>query len=309
MNRIARALACGTLLLASTADAQINCNSPQSVTPTGAKVAVSSANRQYFTYKGQLIPLVGISHEYICHIAQPLRDAQYCTLATYPAVFSTLKNNKNNVYRLWAIFNHSPGTGPYGEPFDDEHPFPYDEDTHKWDLRTINTNYLNNLEKVVCEAYKRDIVIELTLLDPWDGDWLTGPFNPQHTVSYPDPNNVAQMVTPGFTQKEHFLTYEKGTSDTTSAAKEARKAQKKAIESIVNQLKRWPNIIWEVANESDLANVTPANLNTFQNAMIAHIKSFDTTHPIMVNSHTKAASPQPGTFAWNLTGATAASLH
>src|SRR6185295_6482600 len=167
------ALAAGALLLASAANAVVLCPSPASVTPTGAKVAVSTANPQYFTYKGQLIPLVGISHEYICHIPQPQRDAQYCTLASYPDIFASMKTNKNNVQRLWAIFNHSPGTGPYGAPFTNEQPFI--RTGGKWDLRTINNNYLNNLEKVVCEAYMNDIVVELTLLDPWDGDWLTGP--------------------------------------------------------------------------------------------------------------------------------------
>jgi hypothetical protein len=307
MNRIAnpvprrwQALACSTLLLASAASAQIDCSSPGTVTPTGAKVAIAS-NPQYFTYKGQLLPLVGMSHEYICHIAQPLRDAEYCTLATYPAVFATMKTNKNNVQRLWTIFNHSPGLGPTGAPYAHEQPFL--RTGGKWDLRTINQTYLNNLEKVVCEAYKNDIVIELTLLDPWDGDWTTGPFNAANTVTYPDPANVAVNVTPGFSQKAHFLSYETGAIDTSSAAKEARKGQKLAIQSIVNKLKRWPNLIWEIANESDFDAVTPANLNTFQNSMIAHVKTFDTTHPIMVNSHTS------GTFAWNLTGATAQGLH
>lgn len=315
MNRIAnlvphrwQALACSALLLATTASAQIDCSNPALVTPSGAKVAVAS-NPQYFTYKGQLIPLVGISHEYICHIAQPLRDAEYCTLATYPTVFATMKANKNNVQRLWTIFNHSPGQGPTGAPYANEQPFL--RTGGKWDLRTINQTYLNNLEKVVCEAYKNDIVVELTLLDPWDGDWATGPFNAANTVTYPDPANVAVNVTPGFALEEHFMRYENGsgTADNTSAAKEARKGQKLAIQSIVNKLKRWPNVIWEVANEADFENVTPTHLNTFQNAMIAHIKTYDTTHPIMVNTHTKALSPEPGTFAWNLTGANAQSLH
>jgi hypothetical protein len=323
---------CGALLLASAAGAQQPlCPSPQAITPSGANVAVSTANRQYFTYKGQLIPLVGMSHEYICHIDQPDADTnpdrnpRYCTLAKYPEVFAAMKTNGNNVQRLWAIFNHSPGTGAPDvithAPFPNEQPFarvdfaqPQDNGkTWKWDLRTLNGTYLSNLEKVVCEAYMRDIVIELTLLDPWDGDWETGPFKPINTIAYPDPNNATQMVSPGFAQREHFLSYENGTSDTTSAAKEARKAQKQAVQMIVNKLKRWPNLIWEVANEPDFSTVTPANLDTFENDMIAYIKTYDTTHPIMVNGHTQAipspTAPVPGTFAWNLTGANAASLH
>src|SRR5688572_9692154 len=88
------ALACGTLLLASTGHA-ITC--PATSPPPGPPVAVSTANKQYFTYKGQLLPLLGISHEYTCHIAQDAtNDAWYCTLGNYPSVFQTLKDNKNN---------------------------------------------------------------------------------------------------------------------------------------------------------------------------------------------------------------------
>lgn len=300
--KVTRAVACGALLLASATQAQIDCSTPSTVTPTGPNVAVSTANPQYFTYKGQLLPLVGMSHEYVCHIPQgSTQNAEYCTLGNYPSVFSTLKTNKNNVYRIWTIFNHSPGTAVSTGPWNNEQPFV--RSGTKWDVRTINIAYIDNLEKVVCEAYKNDIVVEVTLLDPWDGDWTTGPFHPNNTVSYPDPANVAVTVTPGFSVEPQFMSFENGTSDTTSAVKEARKAQRIAIRAVVNRLKRWPNVIWEVANESDFEGPTAANLNTFQNAMISHIRAFDTTHPIMVNAHT------PSTFAWNLTNATAASLH
>lgn len=296
------------LLSMAPAEAVISC--PATGTPPGTPVAVSASNPQYFTYKGILTPLVGMSHEYICHIPQPARDSIYCTLASYPGVLGTLQTNKNNVIRLWTIFNHSPGTGPFGAPFTNEQPFM--RSGGKWDLRSPDNTYLANLEAVVCAAYNKDIVVEVSLLDPWDGDWTTGPFNPANTVSYVDPNDATKMVTPGFSQEHHFISYENPATktDSTSAAKEARKHQKRAIEDVVNRLKKYPNIIWEVANEPDYigGGATPQSVADFEKDMIAVIRAKDTAHPIMVNGHTD--DPVNGTtFAWTMTNAKAASLH
>ncbi|HEY8019999.1 MAG TPA: hypothetical protein VIH93_02800, partial [Thermoanaerobaculia bacterium] len=54
----------------------------QSCSPTGAPVALTS-NHHYFVYKGATLPLLGMSYEYLCHIAQPQRAAQYCALSNY----------------------------------------------------------------------------------------------------------------------------------------------------------------------------------------------------------------------------------
>jgi hypothetical protein len=153
LQQTATAFAVLALLLFSHVVDAITC--PATSPPAGAAVAVSSANPQYFTYKGTLIPLLGISHEYICHLAQPAsRDSAYCTLANYPTVLGNLNANKNNVVRLWTIFNHSPGTAGFGSPFTDEQPFI--RSGGKWDLRTVSNNYLANLEAVVCEAYNKN---------------------------------------------------------------------------------------------------------------------------------------------------------
>ncbi|HET9226675.1 MAG TPA: cellulase family glycosylhydrolase [Thermoanaerobaculia bacterium] len=310
------AAACGTLLLASTAHA-ITC--PATSPPPGAPVAVSIANKQYFTYKGQLLPLLGISHEYTCHIPQDAtHDAWYCTLGNYPSVLQALKNNKNNVVRLWTIFNHSPGykpnrNPPRYDPFTNEQPFRYNEATRKWDLRAkinnsnnLNDNYLANLESVVCDAYNKNIVVEVSLLDPWQGEHMKGPFHSSNTVTFFDPVTNTN-VTPGFAQEYHFLTYESPSTktDVTRAAQIARQAQKDAIAAIVNRLKKYPNIIWEVANEPDFlpSGTTLQNVFDVQKDMLAVIQANDTTHPIMINGHTGT------TFAWNTADAKAASLH
>ena len=283
---------------------------------TVAPIAASPTNPRYLAYKGQTAALIGVSHEYTCHILQPERNSLYCTLANYPTVFSTLNTRKNTVIRLWAAFNHSPGRdfqarkSPPGPdvPFANEHPFKYANG--KWDLNVVdspdinltnlNVTYFNNLEAVVREAFCKDIIVELTLLDPWDGEWSRGPFHPSNTVG-----GI------GFGAKRQFLSFENLSTkqDVSDPVKKARTAQRVAVTHLVQRLKKYPNVIWEVANEADLmlSGVTPAQVTDFQKTVVGWIRAndnpFPRNHPIMVNGH------QTGAFAWNVPYATLNSLH
>ncbi|HBL25791.1 MAG TPA: hypothetical protein DD490_03045, partial [Acidobacteria bacterium] len=251
-----------------------------------------------------------------CHIAQPERDDRYCTLASYPSVLATLSAQRNNVIRLWTVFNHSPGRefqirkSPPGPdvPFADEQPFKYVNG--KWDLNVVdhsdinqtnlNVTYFDNLEAVVREAFCRDIVVELTLLDPWDGEWSRGPFHPSNTVG-----GI------GFGAKRQFLSFENLSTkqDVGDPVTKARAAQKVAVTHLVRRLKKYPNVLWEVANEADLmlSEVTPAQVTDFQKAVVVWIRENDNPapgdHPIMVNGH------QAGAFAWDVPFAALNSTH
>jgi len=149
----------------------------------------SSSSHHYFFYKGKTIPLLGLSHEYICHISQSDRQDKYCALENYkPQVFPTLNANKNNVIRLWAILNNSPGKAVDSQSFHViKGPYPNEQPVlwngSKWDILQDDPSYLTNLETVVCEAYNQDIIVELTLLDPWCDPWPTSAFNKDNTVS------------------------------------------------------------------------------------------------------------------------------
>jgi hypothetical protein len=267
----------------------------------------SSTGPRYFSWQGSVLPLLGISYEYTCHLAQPQRRDRYCTLENFDGVLADLQANRNNVIGLWTIFNHSPGTMAYGAPFQDEQPFVRVEG--KWDLRRIDETYLDNLERVVCAAYNRKIVVAVTLLDPWDGNWATSPFHPANTVAIEDQPQ-------GFTQRRFFLRFENdaGTADTSRQNIDARTAQKNAVAAIVSRLKKYPNVIWEVANEPDFipadspdlgGPVTAAQVLELEKAMIAVIQANDSKPPhlIQVNGHSA------GLFAWNVPGADIASAH
>jgi hypothetical protein len=303
---------CNLLFLPAPGSSQSCTTDPATVAP----IAASPTNPKYLAYKGKTAALIGVSHEYTCHISQPERDNQYCTLTSYPTVLGTLNTRKNTVIRLWTVFNHSPGReyqlqkNPPGPdvPFTNEQPFKYVNG--KWDLNVVdhtdinqtnlNVTYFNNLEAVVREAFCKDIIVELTLLDPWDGEWSRGPF---HTA-----NTVGGI---GFGAERQFLSFENLSTkqDVSTGVKAARNAQKVAVTHLVRRLKKYPNVIWEVANEADLmlSGVTPAQVTDFQKTVVDWIRANDNpapgNHPIMVNGH------QANAFAWNVPYATLNSTH
>ena len=302
-------LACGLLLSCSLAHAQApSCaDDPAAIAPIAP-----SSNPKYLAYKGSTIALVGISHEYLCHVLQPARDGAYCTLASYPAVFSDLQAKKNNVIRLWTVFHHSPGRELFegAPPFANEQPFKHADG--KWDLNVqdnpdvnrtnLDVAYFDNLESVVREAFCKGIVVEVTLLDPWDGDWTKGPFHPANTAGGT-----------GFSERRLFMSYEDlaAKKDVSAQNLAARNAQRVAVVNVVRRLKKYPNVLFEVANEPDFipsgAGVTPAQVADLQKTVVGWIQASDNppprNHLIMVNGH------QSGAFAWDVPGTAVASAH
>ncbi|HEX5759087.1 MAG TPA: hypothetical protein VF121_07820 [Thermoanaerobaculia bacterium] len=299
----------GLLVWSAPARAQSCVDDPAAVAP----IAPSPYSPKYMAYKGRTIALVGMSHEYLCHVAQPQRVGQYCTLGNYATeVLPNLQSQKNTLIRLWAVFHHSPGREAYGTPFTNEQPFKYNSTTGKWDLNVVdnadvnvtnlNVAYYTNLERVVHEAFCRGIIVEVTLLDPWCGTWTMGPF---HTANTTDGK--------GFSERRLFMSFENltGKSDTSAQNIAARNAQKVAAAQVVRRLKRFPNVIFEVANEPDLIpsglGITPTHTTDLQNTFVSLIQTFDNpapaNHLIMVNGH------QTGAFAWSVPGAKVGSGH
>jgi PKD repeat protein len=314
------ALGCAPGFLVSVAQAQTqacpqtSCNYTCSISNSPSPISLS-ASKHYFSYKGSPIALVGQTPEYLCHIAQPQRDGQFCTLANDLQRFTEMQARGNNVIRLEAIFDHSPGFHSRcntatdltqcpgapaktccGAPFSHEQPFCFDPSTQKWSLNRpaapgsqvlvadLDQQYLCNLEKVLCDAYQKDIIVEVSLFNVWDGDWTKGPFNRANTLLL---NGKPQ----GFSGQNLFMTLASGDAQDN----DARNAQKGAVAAIVNRLKKFPNLIWEVANEPDawqLSSAKPDVVFPWQQAMIDEIVKWDTTHLIELEGFTAP------TFGW-----------
>ncbi len=280
---------------------------PAATTVPGNPVTWSASHRYAF-YLGAPIPLLGQSNEYLCHVTQPDRAAQYCTLDNYVAILNTMQANKNNLLRLWSVLNNSPGVAfpdrmPPLTPYPDEQPFILMDG--KWDLSEANPTFYSNLEKVVCEAYNRGIIVEVTLLDPWCNPWTSSPFNSANTVA---PSSGTQLGFPNSTGRRLFASFENTTTKTDPTYLLTRNAQKDAVARTVLALRKYPNVIFEIANEPDfipITGVTIANVMDWQNAMLAIVQANDSTppHMIEINGHTTSS------FAWTVPASQMSSSH
>jgi PKD repeat protein len=264
---------------------------------TGAPVTLSPSKHylQGFTLPGPTI-LLGQSYEYLCHIDQRHQNSKYCALGNYKARFSEMQTSWNNVIRIQTIFNHSPGTVVDSDhvPYTDEQPFR--RAGNKWSLYTLSGGnvlldkdgqYFNNLDDVLCDAYTKGIVVEVTLFNVWDGTWASSPFNPANTVTLGSERE-------GFTAENYFMTPLPANASVQD--RHARDAQMAAVAAVVNQLKKYPNVIWEIANEPDfirLDNVTSDQVFAWEKQVVDVIKANDTAHLIEIEGHEAA------TFAWN----------
>lgn len=302
------ALSCFSLLGSAEPVRGITC--PAATTVAGSPVTWSASHR-YAYYNGATIPLLGQSNEYICHISQTDRAAQYCTLENYLTVLNTMQANKNNLLRLWSVLNNSPGVAnpnhtPTLTPYPDEQPFV--RVGGKWDLSQPNTTYYTNLEKVVCEAYNRGIIVEVTLLDPWCDPWSSSPFNSANTLV---PSSGTQLGFPNATGRRLFASFENTTTKTDPTYVLTRNAQKDAVARTVQALKKYPNVIFEISNEPDFipsgaGGVTIANVMDWQAEMLAVVQANDSgtsPHMIEINGHTVSS------FGWTVPAAKMSSSH
>jgi len=292
------------LAVASAAQAQTcpapvaNCGSLSGVAP----VALSSRNH-YFGYNGQVLPLIGISYEYLPHVClyssvNPQLVNQYVNLTNYQTVFSTLASNHNNIVRLVAIFNSSPGFHDQNNtaPFPHEAPFVWNATLKKWDpSQPIDPTWINDLEAVVCSAYSNDLIVEVTLFDPWDPSYTYSPFNDTVTTN-----------SSGFSAQQYFASFEFSNMTDGPQNSTGRTNQTNALTAVVNRLKNYPNVIWQIANEPDFdpsgTGLIPS-IVAWEQAMANKVRSLDTTHLIMVNGHYTGGScgSACAALAWNVT--------
>jgi hypothetical protein len=276
----------------------------QTCSPTGTPISRSTVNDHYFTYNGHTLVLGGLSYEYLCHVPIPSTTqwyTQYCALGNSAATLATMDSNNNTIMRISTIFNTSPGmylgykVNGVLAPFPYEQPFKWNGS--KWDLSApIDPTYLSNLQSLMCTAYNNwQFFVEVTLLDPWNPNlhFTISPFNPVNTIT----------GNQGFTASQYFG--DESTDATIPQNKTARGYQKAAVKAIVNALKGYPNVIWQLANEPDLGPATIANVMQWQADMASVVQLNDSNPPhlLMINGHTSSS------FGWNVTGALVQTAH
>jgi hypothetical protein len=246
------------------------------------------ANPQYFNYNGQTIALVGYSGEYLPHVRQPLQNDNYCTYDSYQACIDDLSSRGINKIRMWLGVNHSPGIAlGTGAPYEYEQPFPYDSVAKKWDMSGWETVFFNRVKQVLTYAQDRNVIVEITLFDPFQGDWTKGPWYA--------PNNKQSI---GFTTEQYFVSFDSTTTDTNPANIAARNKQVEFMKRAAFLLNGWNNFYWELANEPDISNppngATGAPMTNWHNYMAQQLYDYEGTllngrHLIAVNYHTQHA--------------------
>jgi hypothetical protein len=148
---------------------------------------------------------------------------------------------------------------------------------NKFDLEKWDENYFNRLKSFVNAAQQRGIIVEFTLFCPFyeDNEWLLSPMNALNNIN--GVGNIAMTDVYTLDKNGGLLAI-----------------QEKMVQKIVNELKAFDNIIYEICNEPYFGGVTLAWQQHIA-AIISKAESkFAATHLItqnIANGHSKIENP------------------
>ncbi len=160
----------------------------------------------------------------------------------------------------------------------------------KFDLDRWDEAYFARLKDFVAEAQRRDIIVELSLFCPFyeDAQWQLSPFNNQ--------NNINGL---GAIPRTDVYTIDKN--------KGLLAVQEKMVRKLVEELKDFPNLIYEICNEPYFGGITIEWQNRIAQVITDTEKSFDNQHLIsqnIGNGFQKIEEPNPLVSVFNFHYAT-----
>lgn len=279
-----------------------------------APISPDTTNRQYFFYNNKVIALVGTSAEYLPHVSQmndtdKTRDERYLdrgliyvTYENYPAFIDDISGRGMNKIRMWVGLNHSPAREnpapsptpypaptPTPTPYPSEQPFKYDTTANKWDVtqNVWDETFFDRVREVIEYAATKDVIVEVTLFDPWSGSWTRGPWYQANVKATPSPTPLPAQTT--FTARQFFCAFdntangELTTTDNATGNKEGRKRQVAFMKRMVDEINHLDNFYWELANEPDI-NPVGNNVNltatiAWHNYMAKQLFDYESTKP------------------------------
>lgn len=266
------------------------CNTPLEKTP----VSLHPDNPHYFQYQGKPSVLI-TSAEHYGAVINP--DFDY---ATY---LKTLADDNLNMTRVF--------TGPYVEPAG---AFKIEKNTlapvagkficpwarsetpgyanggNKFDLNKWDEAYFTRLHDFMKEAEKKNVIVELTLFCPFYGDhqWQLSPMNAINNVNGGGPED-----------RTHVYTLDK--------SGELLGIQETLVRKIVEELKEYPNLIYEICNEPYFGGVTMEWQHHIADLIREAEKDFVNKHLIsqnIANGSEKITNPHPAVSVFNFHYAT-----
>jgi hypothetical protein len=259
----------------------------------GAPICVDAYNPQYFRFEGNTIALVGSSAEYLCHVRVSNHVGDYCTyeapgenVVGYKDYIDDLVAKGLNTFRLWVALNSSPGRDltNTGMPYDQEQPFLFANPLWNVADGTWEEAFFDHIREVIAYAQSKSpkVIVEVTLFDPWSGDWTQGPWSS---------NNIFNGT--GFAAEKGFVTLPSGGS---CAAFNGgpRKRQIDVMKKLAGEINDLNNFYWEIANEPDVNSgdgVSGGEAAAWHDCVVQQLYSYEGTlpngrHLIGVNYHT-----------------------
>src|SRR5688572_22831402 len=148
---------------------------------------------------------------------------------------------------------------------------------NKFDLEKWDENYFTRLKLFVGEAQQRGIIVEFTFFCPFyeDSQWLLSPMNAINNV-----NGLGSIA------RTDVYTMDKNGG--------LLSVQEKMVQKIVNELKEFDNIIYEICNEPYFGGVTLAWQQQIATIISNAESKFSTKHLIsqnIANGHSKIEKP------------------
>jgi len=246
-------------------------------------ITLHPVNPHYFSYKGKPTVLI-TSGEHYGAVMNPDFD--------YRIYLETLQKDGLNLTRTM--------TGAYFEPagaFNISNntlapdalkylcPWVRVEKGLKFDLHQWNKAYFARLKDFVAEAQKRGVVVELALFCPFyeEMQWELSPFNTKNNI-----NGI------GAISRTDVYTLDKN--------KGLLAIQEKMVRKVVEELKGFPNLIYEICNEPYFGGITIEWQNRIAKVITETEKSFRNQHLIsqnIGNGFQKIQEPNPLVSVFN----------
>lgn len=246
-------------------------------------ISLHPDNSHYFLYKGKPMVLI-TSGEHYGAVMNPDFD--------YELYLKTLQKDGLNLTRTMTggyfepvgAFNIASNTlGP--EPKKYLCPWKRASDGVKFDLNQWNEVYFSRLKDFISKAHKRGVIVELSLFCPFyeEGQWALSPFNSK--------NNINGL---GDIPRTDVYTLDKN--------KGLLEVQEKMVRKIVEELKEFPNLMYEISNEPYFGGITLEWQGYISKVIADAEKSFGYKHLItqnIANGSQKILHPNPLVSVFN----------
>ena len=246
-------------------------------------ISLHPGNPHYFSYQGKPTILI-TSGEHYGAVMNPDFD--------YRLYLKTLQNERLNMTRTMTgayfepagAFNISKNTmAPDAQKF--MCPWLRADKGSKFDLTQWDAAYFIRLKNFMAEAQKRGVIVELALFCPFyeEMQWELSPFNIK--------NNVNSL---GAIPRTDVYTLDKN--------KGLLDIQEKMVRKVVEELKGYPNLIYEICNEPYFGGITLEWQKYISKVITEAEKSFPNKHLIsqnIGNGAQKIENPNPLVSVFN----------